>query len=90
MVTIKDKIEKILPKVLPESPENAINGPDLAEKIMPLLRESNEISVRQYLTVMHKDPHSVLGKVPGKHGYFKKEPAPKEDGEPEKKSGVKI
>lgn len=81
MVTIRDKIEKILPKVLPDRPENAINGPALAQKIMPLLNESNEISVRQYLTVMHRDPHSVLGKEPGKHGYYKKVPLPKDDGE---------
>lgn len=72
MKTLRDKIEEILPAILPERPEDAINGPELAKKVLEKLTDENESSIRQYFSVMHSDSSSVLAKIPGKHGYYKR------------------
>jgi hypothetical protein len=72
MITVRDKLEEILPFILPDKPEDAINGADLSEKVMEKWPEANRDSIRQYFSVMHSDPTSILAKIPGKHGYYKR------------------
>ncbi len=72
MKTLRDKLEEILPNLLPEKPEAAINGPELAAKVLEKLPDEKETSIRQYFSVMHTDSTSVLAKIPGRHGYYKR------------------
>ncbi len=72
MKTLRDKLEEILPNILPDNPDDAINGPELATKVLEKLPDEKETSVRQYFSVMHTDSTSVLAKIPGRHGYYKR------------------
>src|SRR4030066_77508 len=72
MKTIREQIEAILPEVLPDKPEEAINGTQLAQKILKKIPELNEGSIRQYFSIMHTDSNSILAKTPGKHGFYKR------------------
>lgn len=72
MKTLRDKLEEILLDLLPDKPEDAINGPDLAIKVLEKMPDEKESSIRQYFSVMHTDSSSVLAKLPGRHGYYKR------------------
>lgn len=79
METIREQIEAILPDVLPDKPEEAINGTQLAQKILKKIPKLNEGSIRQYFSIMHTDSNSILAKTPGKHGFYKRPISLKEE-----------
>lgn len=70
MKNLRDRIEEILPKVLPTSPEEAINGSLLAKKVLELLPDDKESSIRQTFSYLHTDSNSLLAKVPNKQGFY--------------------
>lgn len=72
MKTLRDKIEEVLPEILPDDPAKAFNGAELAQRVLAKLTEENENSIRQYFSIMHGDSTSILAKIPGKHGYYKR------------------
>lgn len=72
MKTLRDRLEEILPAILPDKPEDAMNGRELAKKVLEKLPDEKESTIRQYFTSMHNDPSSVLAKIPGRHGYYKR------------------
>ncbi|MFQ3574825.1 MAG: hypothetical protein SNJ77_00145 [Cytophagales bacterium] len=72
MGSIRDRLEKILPEFLPTEPEDAILAHHLLEKIIGLLPDVSENSIKQSFSIMASDPRSCLAKRPGRHGYFKR------------------
>ena len=73
MASLREQLIDILSRegILPESPEQAINGTHLLEKVLPLLDDSvNPSSVRQYFYLFSGDPTSPIAKVDQGHGYY--------------------
>ncbi len=71
-LNLMEKIESVLSEVLPDQ-QNAINGVKLANLISNKLPDVKESTIRQYLTSLHNDPSSILAKIPGRQGYYKRD-----------------
>ena len=70
MISLKDKLEEILPSVLPKDESNAIMANDLLKKISHLFPGVSTNSLKQNFSILSADPRSCLAKRAGKHGYF--------------------
>jgi hypothetical protein len=70
MISLKDKLEEILPSVLPKDESNAIMANDLLKKISHLFPGVSVNSLKQNFSILSADPRSCLAKRAGKHGYF--------------------
>lgn len=70
MISLKDKLEEILPSVLPKDEANAIMANDLLKKISHLFPGVSTNSLKQNFSILSADPRSCLAKRAGKHGYF--------------------
>lgn len=70
MISLKDKLEEILPSVLPKDETNAIMANDLLKKIAHLFPGVSTNSLKQNFSILSADPRSCLAKRAGKHGYF--------------------
>jgi hypothetical protein len=69
-MSIRDELLRILPEVLPESPEEAIWGTRLAEGLRSRGLDEKISTLTQTLSDMSRDPTSPIAKVVGRHGYY--------------------
>ncbi|HYG63071.1 MAG TPA: hypothetical protein VEL74_10855 [Thermoanaerobaculia bacterium] len=73
MATLREQLTKILPSVLPDRAEDAINGTDLLATVRGKLDgDYSEASVRTHFSVMSADPTSPIAKVDQGHGYYRR------------------
>ncbi len=72
MKTLRELLEEELPKILPENPDEAINGTSLIKEVKSWgdFHDANDFTLRMYFSLMAADSTSVLAKRPGKHGYY--------------------
>ncbi|MBN8681688.1 MAG: hypothetical protein J0L99_03520 [Chitinophagales bacterium] len=71
-LTLIEQIEKFLPDLLTEGADNSVNGVDLARMLSEKLPNEKESTIRQYLTILSKDPKSLLTKKNNGQGYYLK------------------
>jgi hypothetical protein len=72
-MTIRSDLERILPEVLPESPDEAIWGTRLAEIILRDHGLDAPVNtLLQYFSDMSRDPTSRIAKRVGRNGYYKR------------------
>ena len=82
MATLLEELRSLLPELLPATPEEALMGTELVQRITQRLPGRKESSVRQYLSALAKDPTSPIARVDGGYGYYRRsdsavpEPAP--------------
>jgi hypothetical protein len=63
MASLREQLSGLFPKVLPSSPDEAINGTELIERVRPLLEgEYATQSLRQHFSAMSADPTSPIAK----------------------------
>src|SRR6478736_6350941 len=72
MKTLRDKLEEILPNILPDKADKAIKGAELAQSVLKILTDEKESTIRQTFSAMHTDATSVLAKIPNKQGFYKR------------------
>lgn len=70
MKNLKERIEEILPEILPKTPEESINGTELAKLVMGKLPGEKESSIRQTFSSLHTEANSSLAKLPNKQGFY--------------------
>jgi len=72
MKTIQKLLDEHLPSVLPENPEEAINGTELIEKVkkIPELSDVKPNTLKMYFSTMASNERSVIAKRTNKHGYY--------------------
>jgi hypothetical protein len=71
MASLREQLSGLFPKVLPSSPDEAINGTELIERVRPLLEgEYATQSLRQHFSAMSADPTSPIAKVDQGQGYY--------------------
>lgn len=70
-MTLRDQLGEILPRILPHSPDTALNGTSLLERVRSQLKgEYSDQTVRQHFSVMANDPTSPIARVSQGHGYY--------------------
>ncbi|GEC94801.1 hypothetical protein ZRA01_08740 [Zoogloea ramigera] len=70
-MTLRDQLSELLPGLLPENPDSAVNGTSLLEAVRPRLQgEYTEATIRQHFSVMAGDPTSPIARVSQGHGYY--------------------
>jgi hypothetical protein len=73
MASLKELLAEVLPTLLPEDPQSAINGTTLLGLVQPKLQgEYSEASIRQHFSVMAGDATSPIAKVSQGHGYYRR------------------
>lgn len=70
MKNLKERIEDVLPTILPKTFSDAITGADLAKLVIGKLPNEKESSVRQTFSSLHQDQNSCLAKIPNKQGFY--------------------
>lgn len=71
MATLRERLTQIFPKVLPQSPDEAINGTELLRLVLPELgTKYSESSVRAHFSLMASEPDTPIAKVDQGHGYY--------------------
>lgn len=71
MPTLEEQLLEVLPKVLPDNPDDSINGTDLLEKVRSEGLESfKDNSIRQYFSDLSGDPTTPIAKVDQGYGYY--------------------
>jgi len=77
MASLRERLNEILPRVLPENPADPITGTDLIERLRKEedLKEYRGATFRTHFSVMVSDPTSPIAKVDQGHGYYLR-PAP--------------
>lgn len=73
MSTNLEKIEEILPSVLPKNPDKSISGVELSKKIKKKLKDLNENTIKVCLSVLANTPSSSITRPAGRYGYYLKE-----------------
>lgn len=77
-VSLRKKLQEILPDILPASPMQAIKGTELIARIRGILGDSySDRSYRSQFSLMMLDPDSCLARVENGQGYYLR----REDGE---------
>ncbi len=81
MASLREKLDTMFPEILPDDPNNAINGTKLLAKVQEKLDdEYAENSIRQHFSTMSQEATSRIAKVSYGHGYYLR---PDESTEPE-------
>jgi hypothetical protein len=76
MATLWEQLTILLPGVLPDTPEKAVNGTELMKYVRPKLTGVYaDASLRQHFSRMAADSTSVIAKVDSGHGYYLRKPA---------------
>lgn len=71
MASLRDQLTEILPGILPNSPDEAVNGTRLIQLVEPHLRKRyKENTLRTHFSVMSADIGSVIARVEGGQGYY--------------------
>ncbi len=78
MISLKDKLEVLLPTVLPADEANAIMANELLDKIADKFPGVSINSLKQNFSILSADPRSCLAKRSGKHGYYLKDKTKKD------------
>lgn len=77
-VSLRKKLQEILPDILPSSPSQSIKGTELIARIRGILGDSySDRSYRSQFSLMMLDPDSCLARVENGQGYYLR----REDGE---------
>lgn len=69
-MTLRERLNQILPTILPRDPDRAIWGTELATLIAEKGFSDPPNTLRAYFSDMAKDPSSVIAKVGKGHGYY--------------------
>lgn len=70
MKSIKDKLESILPTLLPDKESEALFANELLDMVQSYFPGVSINSLKQNFSLMSADPRSCLAKRTGKHGYY--------------------
>lgn len=72
-LSLLEQLALVLNEVLPEDPEQALNGPDLLQLVKPKLdQDVNDDTVRSYFSYLSGIITSPIAKREGKQGYYKR------------------
>lgn len=75
-VNLRERLQEILPGILPGDEAHAMKGTELIERVRAVLGEQySEQSYRSQFSLMALDPDSCLARVEKGQGYFLKDPA---------------
>jgi len=69
-MSLRDRLNKVFPEVLPTNPDDAIWGTELAAKLREKSFDDPESSLRQTFSAMARDPSSKIAKSNLGHGYY--------------------
>lgn len=76
-MSLKSKLEELLPSLLPNSPREAIKGNELIAKIREVLPgEYTDASLRFHFSALAADSNSSIVKIPRKQGYYLRQETP--------------
>lgn len=71
MASLIEQLRHLLPEILPKSPDEAINGTEILNRLAGSLEgDSKEASIRATLSNLAADQTSPIAKVQGSQGYF--------------------
>lgn len=71
MATLWEQLNDVLPDVLPEDPEQAVNGTELMGQVRPKLQgDYADNTIRVHFSRMAADGTTVIAKVESGHGYY--------------------
>lgn len=74
-MSLRDKLEQILPALLPESAAEAIKGKELIARVRRVLGDTySDRSLLSRFSFMALDENSCLARIPGGQGYFLRSP----------------
>lgn len=74
-MSLRDRLNEILPSLLPEYPEEAIKGRELIARVRAVLGDSySDHSLRSQFSFIALDPASCLARVPNGQGYYLRRP----------------
>lgn len=77
MASLWEQLGALLPSVLPDAPEKAVNGTELIKLVRPKLTGTYaDASLRQHFSRMSADSTSMIAKVDSGHGYYLRKVAP--------------
>ena len=70
-MSLRDKLEEILPDLLPAREEDAIKGTELIARVRAVLGDSySDRSLRSQFSFIALEPDSCLARVPNGQGYY--------------------
>lgn len=70
-MSLREKLEQLLPNLLPEREEAAIKGTELIARVREVLGPSySDHSLRSQFSFMALDPASCLARIPNGQGYY--------------------
>lgn len=70
-MSLRDKLEEILPTLLPQREEDAIKGTELIARVRAVLGDAySDRSLRSLFSFISLEEDSCLAKVPGGQGYY--------------------
>ena len=70
-MSLRDKLEEILPSLLPTREEDAIKGTELIARVRAVLGDSySDRSLRSQFSFIALEPDSCLARVPNGQGYY--------------------
>lgn len=73
MASLREQLAQILPSLLPEDPNQAVNGTALLALVQPRLQgDYTEATIRQHFSVMSGEAASPIAKVSQGHGYYRR------------------
>jgi hypothetical protein len=73
MPTLRDQLSALFPEILPQDPNDAVNGTTLLGMVRPRLQgDYTEASIRQHFSVMSGEATSPIAKVSQGHGYYQR------------------
>lgn len=74
-MSLRDRLQEILPGILPASKAHAMKGTELIERVRAVLGDQySERSYRSQFSMMALDPDSCLARVEKGQGYYLKDP----------------
>jgi hypothetical protein len=69
--SLKDRLNGLLPNLLPKSPEQAIGGLELLRRVRKAgIKEHSDDTLRSYFSWISGDPTSVMARVDEGRGYY--------------------